>query len=327
MRYGNPFGRGEYAMRPVPVDALPNLVIAGVTKAGTTSLHHYLTQHPDICGADVKEVDHYAGMVDGVEPPGLEQYAAHYQGCRGAAWRLDASPRYFLGGALLVRRLLSDLGSPRVIIALREPTARMWSSYSYKRSKGRLPDDMDFLGFFEECRRVYEQGRLRERDAEAFRTLGTGVYVDILAEWFDVLGDDLRIVFFEDLAAAPADQTATLCRWLGLDEEPVGGFDFGTRNRTVQPRSQALRRAAYGFNARAGRWLGQGTGAGRALRRIYGRLNSGSLDERLTDEQRERVASFYAPHTARLVHLLDARGVGDRPAWCRTATPVGQGGR
>lgn len=326
MRHGNPFAHGEYAMRHVPVDALPNLVIAGVTKAGTTSLHHYLTQHPDVCGADVKEVDHYAPMVAGLEPPALEQYAAHFAGCSGAAWRLDASPRYFLGGPPLVRRLVADLGSPRVIIALREPTARMWSSYSYKRSKGRLPEEMDFPRFFDECRRVYEQGRLRDRDAEAFRTVGTGVYADFLGDWFDVLGKDLRIVFFEDLAADPAAEMARLCRWLGLDEEPLAGFDFGTRNRTVQPRSQALRRVAYGLNARAGGWLGEGTGTGRVLRRIYGRLNSGSLDERLSDEQRERVASFYAPHTARLVELLDAHGVVARPAWCRTTTTVGQGG-
>ena len=35
---------------------LPNLVIVGVGKAGTTSLFHYLRQHPDICGSDIKEL-------------------------------------------------------------------------------------------------------------------------------------------------------------------------------------------------------------------------------------------------------------------------------
>ena len=38
---------------------LPNLVIAGVPKAGTTSLFNYLAQHPDICPSDVKETRYF----------------------------------------------------------------------------------------------------------------------------------------------------------------------------------------------------------------------------------------------------------------------------
>jgi hypothetical protein len=38
---------------------LPNLVIAGVGAAGTTSLFYYLIQHPDICGSNVKEVRYF----------------------------------------------------------------------------------------------------------------------------------------------------------------------------------------------------------------------------------------------------------------------------
>src|SRR3954451_21171218 len=135
--------------------------MAGVTKAGTSSLHHYLGQHPGIGLADLKEVDHYAPMVSGAEPPSLEEYAGHFRECADATWRLAASPRSFIGGPPLVRRLADELGRPRVLIALREPVARMWSSYTYKRSKARLPQGMGFSDFVAACHRVHDEGTVR----------------------------------------------------------------------------------------------------------------------------------------------------------------------
>jgi hypothetical protein len=39
--------------------ALPNLLIVGAPKCGTTSLHHYLDLHPEISMSDVKELDFF----------------------------------------------------------------------------------------------------------------------------------------------------------------------------------------------------------------------------------------------------------------------------
>src|SRR5688572_20599902 len=111
----------EYPLSTATPTALPNLVIAGVTKAGTTSLHAYLSQHSGVAPADVKEVDHYAPMIGGGQPPSLAEYARHFVAAGAAPFRLDASPNYFIGGRRLVARMAEELRGPRVLIALRDP--------------------------------------------------------------------------------------------------------------------------------------------------------------------------------------------------------------
>ena len=301
--------------------ALPNLVIAGVTKAGTTSLHRYLSQHSAIASADVKEVDHYAPIVEGGDPPPLTSYARHFTGAERSPFRLDASPRYFIGGRPLVTRMAAELHEPRVLIALRDPTARLWSAYTYKRSKGRLPEGMGFAAFFERCVAVHEGGRLRERGTSTYRSVGTGVYAEHLADWLDVLGPAVRIVFAEHLAAAPREEIAGLCSWLGLDAAEVDDIDLAARNVTVHPRSMALRRFAARANAALGPAIGATTPAGRLARRVYSRLNTGSLQETLSDSDRRAVEDYYRPTLPPLVRLLDRHGVVARPAWLAPATP------
>jgi hypothetical protein len=304
---------------PDPAGALPNLVVAGVTKAGTSSLHHYLGQHPGIGLADLKEVDHYAPMVEGAEPPSLEEYARHFRGCADATWRLDASPRYFIGGPPLVRRLTAELDRPRVLIALREPVARMWSSYTYKRSKSRLPSDMRFPQFAAECRRVHDEGSVRDPRSAAYRTLASGVYADFLDDWFDELGDQVRVVFFDDLADSPLTLVSELCTWLDLDPAPVAGFDLAGRNATVQPRSQALKRAAQRANAQLRRVVPEDSALSRSLRRTYLRLNSAALGEQPDPEEQERLHAFYAPSLVRLREQLSAHGHSRLPGWLSEA--------
>ncbi len=295
--------------------ALPNLVVAGVTKAGTSSLHHYLGQHPAIGLADLKEVDHYAPMVGGGEAPSLSEYARHFHGCADATWRLDASPRYFIGGPPLVLRLASELGRPRILISLREPVSRMWSSYTYKRSKARLPEGMRFPDFVAACRRVHDEGTVREPGSAAYRTLASGVYADYLPDWFDVLDDQVRVVFFDDITRDPLALVSALCEWLDLDPAPARGFDLAGRNATVQPRSQAVKRVADRANAQLRRLVPDDSWLRHTLKRSYLRLNAAALDERPSAADLEQLRAFYAPTLPRLRHLLEQRGQAELPDW------------
>src|SRR5680860_1846194 len=63
---------------------LPNLLVAGVPKAGTGSLFAYLSQHPDICRADEKEVgywNYYNPRRHSGAPPPLDDYRKHFAAC------------------------------------------------------------------------------------------------------------------------------------------------------------------------------------------------------------------------------------------------------
>jgi len=54
------------------IDLLPNLVIAGVAKCGTTSLFSMLGQHPQILASDLKELNYFSPLADGKPLPPLE---------------------------------------------------------------------------------------------------------------------------------------------------------------------------------------------------------------------------------------------------------------
>ncbi len=74
-------------------ERLPNLIIAGVGKAGTTSLFWYLSQHPGICASDVKEIQYFTPLSegDGVLPP-LSEYARHFAACDRPALPVGGEP-------------------------------------------------------------------------------------------------------------------------------------------------------------------------------------------------------------------------------------------
>ncbi|MFL6240525.1 MAG: sulfotransferase family protein [Actinomycetes bacterium] len=306
--------------------ALPNLVLAGVTKAGTTSLFNYLGQHPEIGVAGVKEINYFTPLLYGDSLAPLSEYSRHFARCADRPWRLDASPAYFVGGAELATAVQATLPDARVLIALRDPVRRFWSSYTYKHSKGRLPKDMTFPAFIAKCRQLRDAGVDGTPENVVYRTLSAGMYADYLEGWFDVFGDALRVVFFETLADDPRMVLSDICRWLGIDAAPVASMDLAARNATTQPRSLRLRRAAHRLNAALAPVVGDSVR--RRLKRSYDRVNSGSLDERLGDAEREELAEFYAEANARCAALLTARGYADLPDWLSptpaTPRPAGQ---
>ena len=107
-------------MGEAPSDALastrlPNLLIVGVGKAGTTSLFFYLSQHPDICPSAQKE-PRYFRLGDDEELPPIESYARHFAACRNERFVLEASPQYFKGGPRSIELIREHLGRPRVIV-------------------------------------------------------------------------------------------------------------------------------------------------------------------------------------------------------------------
>lgn len=301
-------------------DGLPNFVNGGVTKAGTTSLYGYLSQHPEVCPADRKDLNHYSPMRLGDEPTeSLDDYAAHFAHCQGEAYRFESSPDYFTGGWPLVERLDRELPAARVVIVLRDPVRRLWSSYTYKRSRATLPPGTTFREMFEADLEACRAGRDRTSEGQHHRTLSTGFYAEHLLPWFEVLGTErVRVVFFEHLAADPRAEVQDLCRWLDIDPGPADGMDLGVHNPTVQPRSHTVRRLAEWVNATGDGLLRRMPGVEDRLRHLYARINGRPQPERFSADDQRRVADLYADSNRHLVDLLTRAGYRRLPPWLPT---------
>jgi Sulfotransferase domain len=297
------------------MEGLPNLIIAGVGKAGTTSLFWYLSQLPDVAASDVKEIQYFTPLSegDGVLAP-LSEYARHFRGAQGARYRLEASPQYFHGGQVVVDAMQRTLDRPRVIVMLRDPIARLWSQFRFMNSRlADLPEGMTFEAYVAACRQVRERHEAFSRENRLYWTIEGGFYVDYLDPWVDGFGDDLRVVFFEQMAALPEEVTRDLSTWLELDPDAAAGVNYSVENRTIQYRSRLLQRVALAANKEGA--LGGRRRLKEPLRRVYYRLNRKPEAEAMSEDTRAELRALFAPGNAALAARLRGLGYHQLPDW------------
>jgi Sulfotransferase domain len=131
--------------------ALPNLVVIGGLKCGTTSIHHYLNLHPEVEMSRPKELNFFVAELNW--ELGHEWYASHFSG--RALVRGESSPHYtnrprFDGVAQRMRALLADA---RLVYMVRDPVDRMLSHYLHNVGGGY--DDRPLADAFADLESAY----------------------------------------------------------------------------------------------------------------------------------------------------------------------------
>jgi len=113
---------------------LPNLIVIGAQKSGTTSLHYYLGLHPQISMSREKELEFF--MEDRNWHKGIEWYKSHFM--TGAKVRGESSPNYTAYPMWdgVPERMHSVIPDTKLIYILRDPIERMLSQYVQYRSVG-----------------------------------------------------------------------------------------------------------------------------------------------------------------------------------------------
>jgi hypothetical protein len=219
---------------PTWLRPLPEVLLLGAMRAGTTFLHRALSAHPGIAPMRIKEPQfftlHWA-----------EGAAAYRRGAplRGPQWAyrlvgrrrplsIDASP-YYLFHPEAPRRASALLGARfKAIVLLRDPAERAWSHYRFAVARGweTLPFE-DALAA-EEARLAGEAERLargEERvDAphQLFSYAGRGRYAEQLERWWATAPRErFLLVESADLFADPQGQLARVCDFLGLPAAPA----------------------------------------------------------------------------------------------------------
>ena len=115
--------------------ALPNLIVIGGLKCGTTSLHHYLNLHPEIAMSRPKELNFFVAELNWELGP--EWYASHFD--RTAAVRGESSPHYtnLPRFQRVAERMAGILGEDaRLVYMVRDPIDRMLSHYFHNVGGG-----------------------------------------------------------------------------------------------------------------------------------------------------------------------------------------------
>jgi hypothetical protein len=251
-RASRPDGRARAVARP-----LPDFLILGAQKAGTTALYAYLRGHPEIPGPWVKEVSffdrHYAR--------GESWYRAHLP-IRGRGKVVgEASPSY-LFHPLAPERVARMLPAARLIALLRNPVDRAFSHYQHEVALGR-----EQLSFEEalahEDERMDREVEHMLRDPAYFSHpwwnytyAARGRYAEQLERWYATFPrEQLLVLLTDDLAADTAGTYRRVLDFLGvgareLDSYPrifereYGAMDPTTRTRLEHEFAEPNRRLA-----------------------------------------------------------------------------------
>jgi Sulfotransferase domain len=272
--------------RVVTTTTLPNFVIIGAMRSGSTSLYKYLQVHPEVF-MPRKEIHFFDRRWD----RGLDWYRSRFDGWAGQPAVGEATPTY-LAEPVAIDRMAATIPGARLVAVIRDPVDRAYSHYWMERARRREPRT------FEEAV-ADELAGVTVDDRSDY--LGMGRYLAQLeAVCVRFPRHQLDVVVFDDLRDRPDATYAELCRFLAIDD----GFTpphLGDRvNRFVAFRSMRVR----GLRRRLPKTLRIG--------RIVGKLNAieGGYPA-MAEATRTELRRHFAPDNAALAAWLGR----DLPGW------------
>jgi hypothetical protein len=228
---------------------LPDLVIIGAPKAGTTSLARWLSGHPDVRMSATKELSYFDEFYD----RGVGWYREQLPAGGPGVVVGEATPTY-LGDPLAPARAAATIPRAKFVAVLREPVSRAWSNYWF------------FCQLGVERRSWDAALRAEARGETVPGYLARGRYAAQLERWDATVGAErLLVLLFDDLLSDPGDTFARVCRFAGVNDQ-VRPTSTTSVNPTSRPRSRRLQYALHASGAsqrtalgrRVWRWNGAG---------------------------------------------------------------------
>jgi len=204
---------------------LPNFIIIGAAKSGTTSLYKYLQEHPDVYVSPQKEPRFFAVLSDFNKVVGndedqkrlwgdsittLEDYIALFDGVRHEKAIGEASPIY-IWSKDAPNNIKKYLPEVKLIAILRHPVDRAFSHYLHNLKIG-----LEKNSSFEDALTDDEQRHYAEY-------LPQGWYAMLLRRYFDFFpADRIKVFLYDDLVNDPAGLMRTIYQFIGVDDSFSG---------------------------------------------------------------------------------------------------------
>jgi hypothetical protein len=214
---------------------MPNFLIIGAMKSGTTALYYYLEQHPEIYMSPVKEPNFFSSQeqenaADAVTNIGT--YQDLFRGGSGKKALGEASHSYLYEprAAADIKRYVPEA---KLIAILRNPIDRAYSHFLHMVRTGMEPLDDFAQALREEEVRIH-----KERTFQDY--IGRGLYYNQLKRYFETFPrEQVRVYLYEDLSGAPLSTVQDAFRFLEVDDSFVPDVSL-RRNVSGQPKYKTL---------------------------------------------------------------------------------------
>jgi hypothetical protein len=271
---------------------LPNFLIIGAQKAGTTWLYEKLRRHPEVFMPEVKELGFFSR--DGSLGKSQEWYEGHFETAPAIG---EATPDY-LYHPQAPRRIADTIPDANLIACLRDPTDRTYSHYWMNRGLGSVD-----CSFEEVVRR--KQGQYVERS----------LYGEQLARYLSYFDrNQLLILISEEVFSNPSASLNHICSFLGVDDAFYQGQEWITdrENCAAQSRSESVLKTIRAVAI----WMRHTEGA----RQVLDVIKATGLADLIKDanreprkypemdpEMREELDKYYEPIVNRVEEIIGRR--------------------
>jgi hypothetical protein len=232
-----------------PLRMLPQFLICGVQRCGTTTMYRTLSQHPSIVKAVLHKGVHY---FDTGYPNGQSWYQAHFplrltaarvtRRTHEPALTFESSP-YYSFHPLAATRIAHDLPDVRIIVLLRDPVERAYSAYTHELARGFETESFARALELEPSRLEGEEERIiadpsynsHSHQHQAYVTRGH--YLPQLLRWEQLVGRDrLHVVDSDDFFIDPEPTWRSTVSFLGLSDSVIPRFEqHNARPRSAMP--------------------------------------------------------------------------------------------
>lgn len=208
--------------------SLPNVIIGGAPKCGTSSLYFWLSAHPDVYGSPKKETFFFADKVNRFNASAnaheheLAAYENFFKGGMDQFIRFEATAHYLYEST--ARTAFSSWPNPpKLIFLFREPSKQMYSHYKMERFRTKRID-MPLADYIK-----------RPQITDHVD------YAKHVKAWIDVMPEGhVRFWAFEDFMSRKPEVMAEISEYVGIDAAYYTDFDFEHRNESVAIKSGLL---------------------------------------------------------------------------------------
>lgn len=229
----------------------PTFVVAGTARAGSTAVIEALRSHPDVFVTLPKEPHFFAlgGTTPAFTGPGdnatinhesvtdLDKYLALYQGSAEFVARGEGSVSTLYYPDQSIPAIQAMNPDMRIVIMLRDPVNRAFSSFQYLSVRGMEPLD-DFLAA------VADEPRRRDLGwHHLWHYTGMSLYADDVEQFLTAFGDQVGVWFHNDLESDPAGTIEQIQHHLEIDPTRSATSDVQRVNVSGQARVPALQAA------------------------------------------------------------------------------------
>lgn len=224
----------------------PNVIIAGAPRCGTSSVFRWLSDHPEVCGSQIKETFY---LMD-IESPlrnsksnffdhGLPEYQKFFENCpRNKKVILEATTHYIYQRTPI--EVLSKFNPlPHIVFILRKPSARIYSSYQYtKNNRAKFIKDIPFYKMIDKVLNNKGKELFDFCEAKSAYVLMNDIkysqYIDYISRWlaeFDK--DNIHIFLLENIKENPYQIFSELSSQIDIDPQFYEGYNFERQNETL----------------------------------------------------------------------------------------------